>query len=167
MTKAKIMIVEDEAIVAREIKAGIENMGYSVASISSRGEEAIEKVQEDRPDLILMDIQLKGQMDGIEAADIIESRFGIPVIFLTAYDDDERLKRAKSTLPYGYVLKPFRDRDLRITIEMGLYAAEMNAWRIRAEAQARESQKMEAIATLAGGVAHEFNNALMGIMGEY
>ena len=165
MTKAKIMIVEDEAIVAREIKAGIENMGYSVASISSRGEEAIEKVQEDRPDLILMDIQLKGQMDGIEAADIIESRFGIPVIFLTAYDDDERLKRAKSTLPYGYVLKPFRDRDLRITIEMGLYAAEMNAWRIRAEAQARESQKMEAIATLAGGVAHEFNNALMGIMG--
>jgi len=114
-----------------------------------------------------MDIQLKGQMDGIEAADIIESRFGIPVIFLTAYDDDERLKRAKSTLPYGYVLKPFRDRDLRITIEMGLYAAEMNAWRIRAEAQARESQKMEAIATLAGGVAHEFNNALMGIMGEY
>ena len=165
MTKAKIMIVEDEAIVAREIKAGIENMGYSVASISSRGEEAIEKVQEDRPDLILMDIQLKGQMDGIEAADIIESRFGIPVIFLTAYDDDERLKRAKSTLPYGYVLKPFRDRDLRITIEMGLYAAEMNAWRIRAEAQARESQKMEAIATLAGGVAHEFNNALMGILG--
>ena len=165
MTKAKIMIVEDEAIVAREIKAGIENMGYSVASISSRGEEAIEKVQEDRPDLILMDIQLKGQMDGIEAADIIESRFGIPVIFLTAYDDDERLKRAKSTLPYGYVLKPFRDRDLRITIEMGLYAAEMNAWRIRAEAQARESQKMEAIATLAGGVAHEFNNALSSITG--
>ncbi len=110
MKKANILIVEDEAIVAQEIKICLENMGHSVVSIASRGEEAIGKAEEKRPDLILMDIQLKGQMDGIEAADIIQSRFDIPVIFLTAHYDDERLERAKSTRPYGYVLKPFQER---------------------------------------------------------
>jgi two-component system, cell cycle sensor histidine kinase and response regulator CckA len=165
MTKTNILVVEDEAIVAQEIKISLQNMGHSVASIASRGEEAIGKAEAIRPDLILMDIQLKGEMDGIEAADAIQSRFGIPVIFLTAYDDDERLKRAKFTLPYGYVLKPFRDRELRIAIEMALYAADMNARRIQAEEALRETHKMNAIAILAGGVAHEFNNALMGVTG--
>ena len=165
MTKANILIVEDEAIVAREIKTCLLKLDYSVTSTVSRGEKAIKNAEEDRPDLVLMDIQLKGEMDGIEAADIIQSRFGIPVIFLTAYDDDERLKRAKFTLPYGYVLKPFRARDLRIAIEMGLYAADMDARRIRAEEALRETRKMEAIAVLAGGVAHEFNNALVGVTG--
>jgi signal transduction histidine kinase len=165
MKKANISVVEDEAIVAQEIKICLEDMGHSVVSIASRGEEAIEKAEEKRPDLMLMDIQLKGQMDGIEAADIIQSRFDIPVIFLTAYHDDDRLDRAKFTRPYGYVLKPFQERDLEIAIEMALYAAEMNARAKRAEDALRESHKMAAIATLAGGVAHEFNNALMGVTG--
>ena len=165
MTKANILIVEDEAIVAREIKTCLKKLGYSVTSTVSRGEKAIDKAEEDRPALVLMDIQLKGEMDGIEAANIIQSRFGIPVIFLTAYDDDERLKRAKFTLPYGYVLKPFHAQDLRIAIEMGLHAADMDVRRIRAEEALRETRKMEAIAILAGGVAHEYNNALVGVTG--
>ena len=142
MKNANILIVEDEAIVAQEIKISLQKMGHSVASIVSRGEKAIGKAEAICPDLILMDIQLKGEMDGIEAADIIQSRFGIPVIFLTAYDDDERLKRAKFTLPYGYVLKPFRNRELRITIEMALYAADMNARRKLAEEALQKSKEL-------------------------
>ena len=141
MTKANILIVEDEAIVAAEIKISLENMGYSVASIARRGEESIDKAKKIRPDLILMDIQLKGEMDGIKAAGIIQSRFGIPVVFLTAYDDDERLKRAKFTRPYGYTPKPFQDRELRIAIEMALYASDMDARRESAEEALRERTK--------------------------
>ena len=142
VAKESILIVEDEAIVAHEIKTSIEKMGYSAGSIVSRGADAIRKAEKDHPDLILMDIELKGEMDGIEAADTIKSRFGIPVIFLTAYDDDERVKRAKSALPYGYVLKPFQDRELKIAVEMGLYTAEMNALRKRDEEALRRSKEL-------------------------
>ena len=171
VAKENILIVEDEAIIAHGIKIGIEKMGYSAGSIVSRGADAIRKAEKDHPDLILMDIQLKGEMDGIEAADIIQSRFGIPVIFLTAYDDNERVKRAKSALPYGYVLKPFQDRDLKIAIEMGLYTAEMNALRKRDEEALRRSKElfektfqsqMDAIFILNSDsppVIHDFNPA--------
>ena len=133
MGNAKILIVEDEAIIAEEIKTGLEDMGYSVTSIVKTGEAAIEKAQQDRPDLILMDIRLEGKIDGIEAAERIRSRFGIPVIFLTAYADEEKLDRAKLTLPFGYLLKPIQDRDLKVTIEMALYTAKVDAERKSAE----------------------------------
>lgn len=165
MKKANILIVEDESIVAQEIKICLENMGHAVASMAKRGEEAIIKAEEDLPDIILMDIQLKGQMDGIEAADIIQSRLGIPVIFLTAYHDDERLERAKFTRPYGYVLKPFQERDLKITIEMALYAAEMEAWRKRAEEKLREQKKFQGVLEMAGAVCHELNQPLQSVSG--
>jgi PAS domain S-box-containing protein len=127
MPVTKIMIVEDEAIVARDIQKSVEAMGHLVCAVASSGEEAIQKAGETRPDLALMDIVLKGEMDGVEAAGQVSARFKIPVIYLTAYDDDEILQRAKTTAPYAYLTKPFNDRELHIAIEMALYKSQMEA----------------------------------------
>jgi len=132
--KANIIIVEDEAIVAEEIKTSLEGMGYFVTSIVKTGESAIEKAEQDRPDVILMDIRLEGQIDGIEAAEHIRSHFDIPVIFLTAYADEEKLDRAKLALPFGYLIKPIQTRDLVVTIEMALFTTKADVERKRAEA---------------------------------
>jgi len=139
--KANIIIVEDEAIVAEEIKTSLEGMGYFVTSIVKTGESAIEKAEQDRPDVILMDIRLEGQIDGIEAAERIRSRFDIPVIFLTAYTEQHMLERAKVIEPFGYILKPYRKRDLRVTIEMALYKAKIDVARMRAEEALRYSEE--------------------------
>ncbi len=133
MSKANILIVEDEIIIAKEVKASLESMGYSVTSIVKSGERAFEKAKQEHPDLILMDIKLKGDIDGIELSELIRSSLDIPIVFLTAYADEEKLERAKLTLPFGYVLKPFRDRDLKVTIEMALYTAKVDAERMHAE----------------------------------
>jgi CheY-like chemotaxis protein len=117
----KIMIVEDESIIAEDIRMSLVNNGYVVPSVVSMGETAIEKIKEDKPDLILMDIMLAGKMDGIETAGMIQSKFNIPVIYLTAYCDDKILERAKITGPFGYLIKPFKGRELYIAIEMSLY----------------------------------------------
>ena len=114
MQKAQILIVEDDGIVAMDIESRLKKLGYSVSGTVIYGEKAIEKVEELSPDLVLMDIVLKGEMDGIEAAEIIRSRFDVPVIFLTAYADEERFERAKLTIPFGYILKPFQDETLRL-----------------------------------------------------
>lgn len=121
MIKASVLIVEDEGLVAKDIKNRLMRLGYDVAAIVSTGEEAVSKAEELRPDLILMDIMLRGRMDGIEAADIIRASFNIPVLFLTAYSDSKTLERAKITEPYGYILKPFDERELHITVEMAIY----------------------------------------------
>src|SRR3989337_1291461 len=117
----KILVVEDESIVAEDIRKSLLNMGYSVPSIASSGEEAIKKASEHKPDLVLMDIMLEGEIDGIKAADIIRSSSDIPVIFQTAYSDDKILARAKITEPFGYIIKPFKERELRINIKIALY----------------------------------------------
>jgi CheY-like chemotaxis protein len=117
----KIMVVEDESIIAEDIRMSLINNGYVVPSVVSMGETAIEKVKEDKPDLILMDIMLAGKMDGIETATMIHSKFNIPVIYLTAYSDDKILERAKITGPFGYLIKPFKDRELYVAVEMSLY----------------------------------------------
>src|SRR5690606_750558 len=88
------------------------------------GEKAIEEIEDNRPDLVLMDIMLKGQMTGIDAANVIKERFGVPVIFLTAYADDNTLSKAKITEPYGYIIKPFKEKELQTTIEMAIYKHE-------------------------------------------
>ena len=121
MPKAKILIVEDETIVARDIQKSVEAMGYLVCAMASSGEEAIKKADETIPDLALMDIVLKGNMDGVQAAEQIGTRFKIPIVYLTAYDDEDILHRAKITTPFGYIVKPFNDRELRIAIEIALY----------------------------------------------
>jgi PAS domain S-box-containing protein len=121
MKKARILIVEDELIIAVNLKETVEGLGYDVQAIVSSGEEAIEKSEEIKPDLILMDIVLSDKMDGIDAAKIIMERLKIPVIYLTAHSDKLTLERAKATEPYGYVLKPINPQELYVTIEVGLY----------------------------------------------
>ena len=118
---ANIIIVEDESIVAMEIKNMLEGLRYSVLDVVTSGEKAVEKVGKKQPDLVLMDIRLKGDIDGVEAARQIREKFDIPIIYLTAYADEETLKRAKITEPYGYILKPFEERELQCNIEMALY----------------------------------------------
>jgi len=121
MAKTSILVVEDEAIVAKDIQNSLKKLGYNVPSVENSGEDAIESAGQHRPDLILMDIMLKGQISGIEAADQIKKRYEIPVIFLTAYADESTLSKAKVTEPYGYIIKPFKEIDLHTSIEMALY----------------------------------------------
>lgn len=116
-----ILIVEDEHIVAMALEKALRGMGYVVTGITDSGEGAIEKSKQSHPDLVLMDIRLKGEMDGIEAAEEIQRRMDIPVVYLSAYGDDQTLQRAAITAAYGYILKPFEERDVRIAIEMALY----------------------------------------------
>lgn len=115
-----ILIVEDERIIAEDLKDCLENLGYVVIGIVDTGEKAIKKVAETSPDLVLMDIRLKGNIDGIEAAEKIWDFFQIPVIYTTGHSDKNTLERAKETLPFGYLLKPFEEKELYITIETGL-----------------------------------------------
>ena len=133
MEKARILIVEDEAIIAMEIENQLQSLGYEVTSIVDTGEKAIKKAEADKPDLMLMDIRIKGEMDGIDTAEVIRNKFGIPVIFSTAYLDQERIERAKITMPFGYVLKPIQERDLKVTIEMALYVSKVDGERTKAE----------------------------------
>jgi CheY-like chemotaxis protein len=117
----KILVVEDENIIALNIKKKLKSFGYTVPAIVSTAEDAIKMTEITFPDLILMDVMLKGEMNGVQAIEEIRKKFDIPVIYLTAYSDDEVLERAKLTQPYGYVLKPFEEDDLRAVIEMALY----------------------------------------------
>lgn len=125
MRSSRILIVEDESIVALNIKNRLEALGYIIVATTSSGESAIQIAQENNPDLVLMDIKLKGVIDGIEAATQIWNRFQIPVVYLTAYSDEETVERAKVTEPYGYILKPFEAKDLGTTIEISLYKHQM------------------------------------------
>ena len=119
MAKAKILVVEDEAITAMDIQNRLKELDYDVPAIASSGEGAIKRVEEIEPDLVVMDIILKG-MDGIEAAERIRDRFDIPVVYVTASLDEARLEKTKVTEPYGYIIKPFEDKELRPVIEMAL-----------------------------------------------
>jgi len=121
MAKTSILVVEDESIVAKDIQNSLKKLGYSVPSVENSGEDAIDAAGQYRPDLILMDIMLKGEISGIEAAEQIKNRYQIPVIFLTAYADESTLNKAKVTEPYGYIIKPFKAIDLHTSIEMALY----------------------------------------------
>ncbi len=121
MAKTSVLVVEDESIVAKDIQNSLKKLGYTVPSVENSGEDAIEAAGQHRPDLILMDIMLKGEISGIEAAEQIKNRYQIPVIFLTAYADESTLSKAKVTEPYGYIIKPFKEIDLHTSIEMALY----------------------------------------------
>ena len=121
----KILVVENEGIVAMHLKNMLKSLGYAVSAVVFSGEEAIKKAAETHPDLVLMDIRLNGEMDGIEAAEQIRVRFNIPVVYLTAYTDDETLQRAKVTEPFGYIVKPFEERELQSNIDIALYRHKM------------------------------------------
>ena len=129
----KILIVEDEAIVAADIQNHLENFGYDVCPLASTGENGLTIAGRERPDLVLMDISLEGDMDGIHAAGQIRRELDIPIVFLTAYTDNDLLERAKRVEPYGYLVKPFKPKELHITIELSLYVAGLDVQRRRAE----------------------------------
>lgn len=121
MSKIKILVVEDEFITAVGTRICLEELGYSVSSIAATGKEALQQTEESRPDIVLMDIELKGGMDGVETGGMIRSQFDIPIIYITAYADKNIIERAKITEPFGYVIKPFEKRDLHSNIEIALY----------------------------------------------
>ncbi len=125
MAEKRILVVEDEIITAEDIKESLQEMGYTVIAVVSAGEEAIIKVEDNNPDLVLMDIVLSGEMDGIETAKQILLRFDVPVVYLTAYSDKIILERAKITEPFGYILKPFNERELHNNIEIAFYKHKM------------------------------------------
>ena len=125
MSTAKIFIVEDEAIVAESLNDQLEGLGYIVTGNAPSGEEALRNIKNNLPNLVLMDIMLEGEMDGVETAQQIRELYGIPVIFLSAYSDSETLGRAKLTEPFGYLIKPYKERELHTTLEITLYKHRM------------------------------------------
>ncbi|NQT65458.1 MAG: response regulator, partial [FCB group bacterium] len=125
MESKTILIVEDEKIIAEDIKNTLLKFKYKIPEIISSGEKAIQKAKEIKPDLILMDIMIEGKLNGIEAARQIYREYGIPIIFLTAYADEKIIKQAAESSPFGYLIKPFEDRELRATIEMAFCESKM------------------------------------------
>ncbi len=144
MSALKILVVEDEGLIAKDLTIRLKRMGYPNTQIAFTGEEAIELIPDVAPDLILMDIKLNSEIDGIETAQRIRTNYNIPVVYVTAYADDETLIRAKITEPYGYVIKPFNNKELQSTIEMALYKSKMDRMLIESEERYRlliENQK--------------------------
>ena len=135
-----ILIVENEVIIAADLKNRLLRLGRQVVGQAHSAEQALEMTEELRPDLVLMDIMLSGDRDGIEAAEIIRDRWGVPVVFVTAYAGVERLERAMLTYPFGYILKPFQDRELQVTVEMALFTARLDAERRASEEALRRSE---------------------------
>lgn len=162
MSVTKIFIVEDEQIIAMGIEAGLVYAGYDVVGMAASGEKAIPKIAETQPDLILMDIMLAGKMNGIETAEKVRSEFNIPVVFLTAFNDEATVKRAQSANPFGYLTKPCDDRDLVPTIEVALarYHSE-NAVKLALE---KEQELLELKSHFICMISHEFRNPLATIM---
>lgn len=143
----KILIVEDEGIVALDMQARLNRLGYQCVGIPNSGEDAIKLAAEHRPDVALMDIRLRGNMDGVETAQQLRVQFDIPVVYLTAYTDETTLQRAKVTEPLGYLVKPFEERELSSTLEMALYKLEMDR-----RSQAQTAQLQRVVATVPEGV---------------
>ena len=123
--KIKILIIEDEMLIGANISLQLKELGYEVSGIIPRGEEALQHIEEDLPDILLLDINLKGELDGIETALAIQEKHTIPVIYLTANSDDAHFNRAKETKPYGFISKPFKKLDLQRTIELTVNQIEL------------------------------------------
>lgn len=121
MPKGRILIVEDEHIVAKYVQDVLESIGYEVVACVSSGEDAIREAKGKKVDLVLMDIVLKGKMDGIETARYLTEHFGIPVVYITAYADESTIERAKDTECLGYLIKPFDEKDIHVTVELALH----------------------------------------------
>lgn len=125
MAKARLLIVEDERVIALSVKMIVERLGYAVTAIVTSGEDAVEEVRMNRPDLIIMDIVLEGKLNGIEATRIINEEADIPVIYASAFADREIMQEARITKPYSFIIKPIRERELEVILEIALDRSEM------------------------------------------
>src|SRR4051794_7679054 len=121
----RILVVEDQRLIAADIENTLTKLGYLVVGNVASGEDAVSTADQVRPELVLMDVRLRGEMDGIQAAEIIRDRLNVPIVYLTAYADEETIVRAKKTTPFGYLIKPFNERELRATIEIAFYTHQM------------------------------------------
>lgn len=146
----RILLVEDERIVAMSLKRQLHSLGYEVVGQAASGRDAIEKADELRPDLVLMDIHLEGEMDGVEAAAEIHKQFGLPVVYLTAFSSQDILDRAKVTEPMGYILKPYEERELHVVIETAVYRfhAERQRSAVRDVETTQQEARMTALSQL-------------------
>nr|WP_294550967.1 hybrid sensor histidine kinase/response regulator [uncultured Rhodopila sp.] len=190
MNASRVLLVEDERIVALNLRRQLAKLGYSVAAVAASGEEALRQIEAQRPDVVLMDIRIEGPFDGIETATRISPELLVPVIYLTAHADDAALERARATKPSGYLVKPFSERELHATIQMALarravdMMARENEQRLdqlvaartaelkvqierrqKTEVTLDRAQRLKAIGQLTSGVAHDFNNLLTVIVG--
>ncbi len=147
-TPCRILVVEDELIVSADLQDRLSRLGYKVAGAASTGEDAVKKAVDLHPDIVLMDIILKGDMDGIEAAALVKQRCQIPVIFLTANSNDMILERAKVTEPFGYLLKPFEQRHLKMNIDIAVYKSRLE--RERAQLLRELQDALARVKTLSG-----------------
>lgn len=169
MNPIKVLVVEDEVIVAQDIAGRLKKLGYIVTATVASGEEAIEKATESLPDIVLMDIVLKGEMDGVAAAQQIRIKINVPTVFLTAYADEKTLERAKITNPFGYIIKPFQQQDLRVAIEIALQRHEierkmqeaLKASEVAREAFEEKAYRQNQYMSMA---AHELRNPLTAIL---
>ena len=166
MAKPRILVVEDEELIAFTLRETLNALGYDALDPVATGEAALRRITETRPDAVLMDITLQGPMDGIETAARIPPEHHLPVIYLTACSDEPMLRRASATHPDGYLVKPFGERELHATLQMTLARRHAQAAARAAEARLRQAQRMEAIARVAGGVAHDVNALLATLFTE-
>ncbi|MFP4583395.1 MAG: sensor histidine kinase [Desulfococcaceae bacterium] len=165
MDPARILIVEDSPAIAAKLEWTLEKFGYQSAGRAVSGKEAVAMALSAEPDLVLMDIELEGDMTGIQAAERLRAEGEFPLVYLTSHADDESLAQAQRTAPYAYLVKPFKDRELRAAIETALHRHRLEQRLKDRESALRRALKHEAVCTLAGGMAHEFNTVLSIILG--
>ena len=150
-TRGRILVVEDERVVATDIQATLTELGFEVTGIAGTGEEALAKAAADPPDLVLMDIRLGGELDGIEAARALQETHGVRSVYLTAHSDDDVVQRAKVTQPLGYIVKPFDERTLYTVVETALFRHETERMNERGRKSARRNGRNSILRKLETG----------------